>query len=403
VLPFAAALDARQLQRFRNEAHAAALLHHPHIVPIYSVGCEQGIHYYAMQLVAGRSLAAMIAGLRQPPGGRPVPPTHSRGQLPDAARQADSTTGVPSHVSPRPAVPAAPTDRRAATARLRWRANYFRRAAQLGVEAAEALQHAHQFGVVHRDIKPANLLLDGQGKLWITDFGVALLQRSDGLTTTGELVGTLRYMSPEQAAARGHVDHRSDIYSLGATLYELLTLQPAFTATDPQRLLQQLAAEEPLPPRTLDRSLPADLELIVLKAMAKGPSERYASAQELADDLRRYLEDRPVLATRPGLVDRAVKWSRRHKALVLSAVALLLLATFGLLISTLLIGRSHRLATAAYEREKLKTAEAEQQRLRAEKNLAHARKLVAFLTEVSAEEIGDRPELLPGERLVSGQ
>jgi serine/threonine protein kinase len=177
---------------------------------------------------------------------------------------------------------------------------YFRGVARLGVQAAEALQHAHDMGVIHCDIKPSNLLLDGRGDLWVTDFGLAHVQVEASLTLTGDLVGTVRYMSPEQALAkRVAIDHRTDLYSLGATLYELLTLLPAFTGSDRQELLRQITFEEPRPPRRLHRAIPAELETIVLKALEKNPADRYATAQELADDLRRFLEDKPVRARRP--------------------------------------------------------------------------------------------------------
>src|SRR5205807_3336350 len=142
-------------------------------------------------------------------------------------------------------------------------------------------------------------------------------QSQAGLTMTGDLVGTLRYMSPEQALAkRVIVDHRTDVYSLGATLYELLALEPAFSGHDRQELLRQIAFEEPKPPRRLNRAIPIGLETILLKAMAKEPSGRYATAQEMADDLRRFLADEPVLARRPTFLQKAAKWSRRHRALV---------------------------------------------------------------------------------------
>src|SRR4029453_6520441 len=162
---------------------------------------------------------------------------------------------------------------------------YFRSVARLGVQAAEAPDHAHQLGIVHRDVKPANLLVDAGGHLWVTDFGLAQMQKDAGLTMTGDLVGTLRYMSPEQALAqRVVIDHRTDLYSLGATLYELLTLQPTFDGKDRQELLRQIAFEEPRPPRRLNKAVPAELETIVLKALEKNPADRYATAQELADD-----------------------------------------------------------------------------------------------------------------------
>ena len=172
--------------------------------------------------------------------------------------------------------------------RIPARREYFRTAAALGIQAAEGLDHAHKLGIVHRDIKPANLLLDVHGNLWITDFGLARLQDDAGLTITGDLLGTLRYMSPEQALAkRGYLDHRTDIYSLGATLYELVTLRPAVDGQDRQEVLRKIAQDEPTPPRRLNPAIPRELETILLKAMNKEPGSRYATAQELADDLDR--------------------------------------------------------------------------------------------------------------------
>jgi len=197
---------------------------------------------------------------------------------------------------------------------------YFRTIANLGVQAAAALDHAHQLGVVHRDIKPANLMVDVRGNLWITDFGLAHCQSQAGLTMSGDLVGTLRYMSPEQALARVQVDQRTDIYSLGATLYELLTLEPALEGRDRQELLRQIAFEEPRPPRQRNKAIPQELETIVLKALEKNPSERYASAREVADDLERYLKDEPIRARRPTLVHKVKKWARRHPGVVRTAL-----------------------------------------------------------------------------------
>jgi tetratricopeptide (TPR) repeat protein len=209
---------------------------------------------------------------------------------------------------------------------------FFRTVANLGIQAAEALEHAHELGVIHRDIKPANMMVDARGNLWITDFGLAHCQSQAGLTMSGDLVGTLRYMSPEQALAkRVLVDHRTDIYSLGVTLYELLTLEPAFPGTDRQELLRQIAFEEPRPPRRLNKVIPPELETVVLKAIEKNPAERYSTPQELADDLRRFLDDKPIRARRPTLVHRTRKWARRHKPLVGSAVVVLIL--MGLLIA----------------------------------------------------------------------
>ena len=200
---------------------------------------------------------------------------------------------------------------------------FCRKVARLGIEAADALEHAHALGVLHRDIKPANLLIDREGSVWITDFGLARFSGDSSLTGTGDIVGTLRYMSPEQALARrGVVDQRTDIYALGATLYELLTLRPAFGGRDHQELLRQIALDEPIPPRRLNPAVPRDLETIVLKAMAKDPSGRYATAQELSEDLKRFLNDDPIKGRRPGPVERTCAgragggswWRRRRRS-----------------------------------------------------------------------------------------
>jgi serine/threonine protein kinase/Tfp pilus assembly protein PilF len=341
VLPLAAALDSRQLQRFKNEAQAAAQLHHGNIVPVHAVGCDRGVHYYAMQYIEGQTLAAAIRDLRQQTGleaGEAAPPA---GGSPSLAEELVSgrwagvgvadpqltTAYAPPTVAGAPADdPNAPVTVVLSTERSLRGPAFFRTVARLGVQAAGALEHAHQLGVVHRDIKPANLLVDGHGHLWITDFGLAHCQSQAGLTMSGDLVGTLRYMSPEQALAkRVLVDHHTDIYSLGVTLYELLTLRPAFGGTDQQELLRQIAFEEPVRPRRLDQKVPAELETVVLKALEKNPADRYATAQELADDLRRFLEDRPIRACRPMVVQRVRKWARRHQPVVRTAAAAVIL------------------------------------------------------------------------------
>jgi WD40 repeat protein/serine/threonine protein kinase len=351
VLPFANALDPRQLQRFKNEAQAAALLHHQSIVPVYAVGSERGMHYYAMQFIEGHTLAALIQELRQlavSPLARQTSPSTAAAAVAEelaSGRWAPAAAGAraPDHTTPHlpkpsraddavaPSLPSLSTERSSRSSGL------FRTMANLGLQAAEALEHAHQLGVVHRDIKPANLLVDGRGNLWITDFGLAHCQSQAGLTMTGDLVGTLRYMSPEQALAqRVTVDHRTDIYSLGATLYELLTLKPAFAGKDRQELLRQIAFDEPRSLRRLERAIPIELETIVLKAMAKNPADRYATAQEMGDDLRRFLENKPIRARRPGLGKRLVLWTRRRPALagLLVASSIAALALVGVIVGS---------------------------------------------------------------------
>jgi WD40 repeat protein/serine/threonine protein kinase len=334
VLPFAGALDPKQLQRFKNEAQAAAHLHHQNIVPVHAVGCERGVHYYAMQFIEGRTLAAVIHDLRQ------------RGGL--QAGNSVPSTGY--------AVPAADTGPRAAfSTELGAKSPaFFRTVANLGIQAAQALEYAHSQGIIHRDIKPANLLIDSPGNVWITDFGLARAQGDAGLTMTGDLVGTMRYMSPEQAEGQHFlVDHRTDIYSLGVTLYELLTLEPAFPGNDRQELLRQITDEEPHSPRQVNPGVPVELETILGKAIAKSREERYATAQELADDLERFLDDKPIRARRPTLLHRLKKWGRRHRPVVwaaaVSAFAVLAVAVTALAVSNRAINATLSAETKAKE------------------------------------------------------
>jgi len=284
VLPPTAMLDPRQLRRFEIEAQAAAALQHPNIVPVFAYGCEREVPYFAMRLIEGRNLAE-IARERRERDNQGLPP---------------------------------------------------REVAELGRQAAEALDYAHRNEVLHRDIKPSNLLVDADHRLWIADFGLARVRGDSDLTATGDLIGTMRYLSPEQARGshRGAVDGRTDVYALGATLYELLSLRQVFEGDDRAELLRRIAAEEPVAPRRLDPAIPLDLETIVLKALAKDPAERYATAGELAGDLTRFLAGQPIRARRPTWAEQGVKWARRQwKAVaatgVMTAAMLICLAAAG--------------------------------------------------------------------------
>jgi serine/threonine protein kinase len=422
VLPFAATLDSRQLQRFKNEAQAAALLHHTHIVPIHAVGCERGVHFYAMQLIEGQSLASIIEQLRNDeyrrdkhfhPGRRDDAPDRTANEqtsahlLPDTEsrpsergavgillsadtdedKHSQTTDGLPSSAN---------SDALTTALTLGGRVTgeaYLRRAARLMLQAAEALEHAHQTGVVHRDIKPGNLLVDviggvdggGEARLWITDFGLAQLQAERGLTRSGDFLGTIRYMSPEQTSGRRTLlDHRTDIYSLGATFYELLALQPALPGETHQELLYDILHTEPRSPRHWNRAAPVELETIVLKALSKNPADRYQTAAEMGADIQRFLDNKPILARPPTLFDRARKWSRRHPAVAIAAVILLVVVAAGSLISNRMIAAEQQKTAAALAAER-------QRALEAEASFQQARRAVDTLFQISQEELADRP------------
>jgi WD40 repeat protein len=349
VLPLAATVDARQLERFRHEARAAGLLHHANIVPVYGVGCERGIHYYAMQLIEGCSLADVISEWRRL-----------------AVARADSASECAQASTVDWGAARTPPPTTGGTFRTTRAKRCFRRIAELLAQAAEAVGYAHTMGVMHRDVKPANLMLDASGNVWITDFGLARLGEGPGVTMSGDLLGTLRYMSPEQALG-GHnvIDHRTDIYSLGATLYELLTLQPAVDGASKEEVLHRLAFEEPLTPRKIDRSIPLELETVTLKALAKDPQERYPTAQAFAGDLRRWLDDRPILARSPSLVQRFRKWSRRHRGLVVGLATFLLLAVAGFCVAAVEFGVKQR--ELADQQSRFAAATAQSERKLAEK------------------------------------
>jgi serine/threonine protein kinase len=384
VLPFAATMDPRALQRFHTEARAAAALEHQHIVRVHAVGCDRGVHYFAMQFIEGQTLAALIA-LRRGAASSVRPTTAWKPNR--AAPPAADTAVAPPATQPATGLQNGPAD--------------YRALAEWMAQAAEALDCAHAMGVVHRDVKPANLMLDGRGKLWVTDFGLARFGADTGLTITGDLVGTLRYMSPEQALAKhGLVDHRTDVYALGATLYELLTLKPAFTGSGREELLRQIASEEPLPPRRLNKAVPAELEVIVLKALEKNPADRYATAQELADDLRRFLTDQPIRARRPSLWQRGGKWRRRHKSVlsallaVTSFAGLCLLAGAVWFSSRLQDERNNALAQGEVAREERDNARAEHHKGRHHLYAAH---IHLAWQAWQATEIDRARELLDGE------
>lgn len=366
VLPAQKWKSPTHLERFRREARAVARLHHTNIVPVFGVGECDGVHYYAMQFIHGQSLdlvldelkrlrragsasaagpAAAGNGNRRPALSASIANGVMTGRFPagDAGATGSFSPGHPDGDTPPPPFVswggeggrARPGDGRGklATAGNRSElitssdAEYARGVARVGVQAAEALAHAHSQGILHRDVKPGNLLLDTQGVVWVTDFGLAKADDSGELTGDGDILGTVRYMAPERF--RGEADPRCDVYGLGLTLYEMLTLRPAFEETDRPRLIECIARQDPPPPRKLSPQIPPDLETVVLKAIAKEPGHRYATAAALAEDLRRFLADRPVLARRTTWAEHGWRWCRRNPAVagLLTTVAALLVVT----------------------------------------------------------------------------
>lgn len=390
VLPFASGLDEVRLQRFRNEAHAAAALHHTNIVPVYAVGSDRGVHFYAMQMIKGQTLADVIASLRAANGkdvAAATPTAVENGSHINASESRQTVhRGGGTHASTRA------TNRNAMSTVLgdsqADRNNYYRSVVKMIYQASLAIEHAHQYGVIHRDVKPGNLLLDHVGHIWVTDFGLAQIQHADSnMTRSGDPMGTMRYMSPEQAAGkRTELDHRTDIYSLGVTLYELLTLEPAIKDGSYRQMLNQVVEHEPAAPRTVDPSLPIELDTIVCKAISKLPSDRYTTAQAFADDLQRWLDDKPIAARPATSLERLAKWRRRNSGLVAVAGGLLLFATLALLATTLMIWREQRHTADALAREM-------EQRRQAQRSFQQARSAVDKFSSLSESELAYRPDL----------
>jgi serine/threonine protein kinase/Tfp pilus assembly protein PilF len=340
ILPYAAVLDNRALQRFRNEVTAAAQLDHPNIVDIYAVGCDRGVHHFAMKLIDGCSLYEIIRQLRHMRDSQVRFPASISSIVPNSNDKMKFPLQVP---DPVPAESQSDVD--TALQKTTWRSRtkgesvgYFRSIAEFGGTVADALDFAHQRGIVHRDVKPSNLMIDSTGKAWIADFGLAQIETGTALTRTGDLLGTARYMSPEQIEGKRVIlDHRTDIYSLGVTLYELLTLQLPFEADNRQDLFRQILLDAPKSPREIQPSIPVDLETIVLKAMEKSTNDRYQSAAEMAADLQRFLNQETILARRPTTIQRFKKWTLRHPSVIYSTtITLLLLTVVSLIFSTLL-------------------------------------------------------------------
>lgn len=281
ILPVRATLDASFLERFRLEAQAAAKLRHTSIVPVIGYGTDGDLHYYSMQFIEGRGLDQVVT------------------ELVEKEEQGSTTRGR----------------------------DDYRRIARIGLQLAQAMAHAHAQGILHRDLKPTNVLLDADEHAWITDFGLCYQTDSEGLTRTGDVVGTFRYMPPERFS--GFSDARGDIYGIGITLYELLTRKRAYEGDDAAVLAARIPKEEPRRPRSIDARIPSELDLIVRKAMAHDPEQRYATADALASDLRAFLDNQPIAARAPTAGYLLRKAVARHSTLTVTV-----LVALGLLVAS---------------------------------------------------------------------
>ncbi len=351
MLPLPGRNDAVRRERFLREAQVAAKLHHTNIVPVFGVGEENGIPYFVMQFIPGCGLNDVIASWKE--------------------LNSDVRHESPALVRP----------------------NQWRRIADIGAAAAHALAYAHGQGVLHRDVKPGNLLLDHHGTVWIADFGLAKLLDHHTLTATGDLLGTIPYMAPE--ALRGEGDHRADVYGLGMTLYELATGSMPYQHSNPAVLIREIGEKDPPLPRTVNPRVPRDLETIILKAIAREPGRRYASAAEMAHDLDAYLNDQPIRARRSSVLQRSWLWAKRNPIL-----AMLSTITAGALVFAAIVGwvsYSRTSAALASERKLLADAEEANKKLLDNLNLSLAAFEAVFEAANPTEPFGFGPPPRPPE------
>ena len=299
----------RSARRFRREARAVAMLHHTNIINVYGSGVHDGIPYFAMQLVDGNSIRQII----------------------DQTREQKELSN---HVDDRGLLS-------------------YLEVARIGVQVASALEYAHQQGVLHRDIKPSNLLLDENSTAWVSDFGLAKVKNNADATFSGDVVGTLRYVPPE--AAKGKWTELGDVYSLGITLYEMLTLEPAYPETNRVELMNRITqGDNPIALRRYDSKIPRDLETIVNKAMSRDQSSRYQSAAELGRELRRFVDGEPITARPTSSTERLIKWSRRRPLIAALSAMILALFAFGFPLLTWLWLRTE-FALNSVEAERMRT------------------------------------------------
>ncbi len=348
--------DPSTLARFTREARAAARLHHTNIVAVYGVGVDQGEHYLALQYVPGISLDRLLQRLRQTGEGSTLKLKKRESTL--AGQETPSNGTLKPVVTPN----GQQTDDQIicqwTTLRVDDPQKYAKDMALLFADIADALGHAHAHGILHRDVKPSNLLLDDQGVIWITDFGLARINQEENLTQSGQLVGTLRYLAPERL--RRQESELSDQYSLAATLYELLTLHPVYDAQTSEEILHKISRENPVPPNRHVPGLPLDLQTIIMKGLAREPEQRYATASLMAQDLRCFAEGLPIKARRLSPVRAAYRWAQRNPVVAGLCAAVFLTLLSGLIVSSVFYWQAEqgRLDAANAEARARKSAEA---------------------------------------------
>jgi WD40 repeat protein/serine/threonine protein kinase len=408
VLPKNLLLDAQAKRRFEREARSAARLHHTNIVPVFGVGEQDGMPYYVMQFIQGLGLDDVLEELKKLQVGGARAGTSMSGELRVSSQggqvsevpgegcdRKTHTEGAVSAVNvarslltgefrstideddeatkpvtvedartedPGPSAPRSPglsdsftpssssvflpgQSRDGSKSRFKKKRTYWQSVASIGVQVAGAMEYAHKQGIHHRDIKPSNLLLDTQGTVWVTDFGLAKADDQQNLTHTGDILGTLRYMPPE--AFEGKADARGDVYSLGLTLYEMLAFRAAFDEKERNRLIKQVTEAEPVRLGKLNRQVPQDLQTIVHKAIDKDPARRYATAGALAEDLQRFIDDEPIHARQVGAAERYWRWARHNPVIATLGGVLTAVLTVGFAVMAVLWSRAEQSAAIA--------------------------------------------------------
>ncbi len=335
--------DEKYLERFKREAQAAANLHHTNIVSVFGMGRAGEHHYYVMEFVDGESLSCILTrivarndGNTQPLKGAETVPQDRK--LNGLAKGSNRLLGKPPQPLANRNFLGSPAQR------YRW-------AAQTGLQIADGLAYAHGLGTLHRDIKPSNLLIDRNETVWLTDFGLVKNLNSQSITKSGDIIGTPQYMAPE--SFEGKYDERSETYCLGLTLYEMVTLRPAYENVSTPELIRRITTTSPVAPRKIDRGIPRDLSRIIQKSISREPADRYRNASEMRDDLLAFLDDRPISARTISMTENVWRWSRRNPLSASLAIATGLLICLVAITATIALSISNR---ALVESEEQKTS-----------------------------------------------